>query len=81
MAEEEAKLVEGLGERLGEKLGKNQKLILKLMNEESQITIPIIAQRIGISTTAVENNIAKLKEKGLLKRVGPAKGGYWEIIK
>jgi ATP-dependent DNA helicase RecG len=32
-----------------------------------------------ISTTAVENNIAKLKEKGLLERAGTAKGGRWEI--
>jgi len=23
----------------------------------------------------------KLKEKGIIKRIGPAKGGYWEIIK
>ena len=23
-------------------------------------------------------NIAKLKERELLKRIGPAKGGYWE---
>jgi len=33
-----------------------------------------------ISTTAVENNLAKLKAKKILKRVGPAKGGHWEIV-
>jgi ATP-dependent DNA helicase RecG len=28
----------------------------------------------------VERNIKKLQEKGLLKRVGPDKGGRWEVI-
>jgi len=27
----------------------------------------------------VEKNIKKLKEKGLLKRIGPAKGGHWDV--
>ncbi len=73
-------LVERLGERLGEKLGENQKRILQLMKGDPHITIPELAEKIGISTTSVENNLAKLKKKGLLRRVGPAKGGHWEII-
>jgi len=24
--------------------------------------------------------LASLKEKGILKRIGPAKGGHWEIV-
>ncbi len=39
-----------------------------------------LSQKIGLGTTAIENNITKFKEKGILKRVGPAKGGHWEII-
>ena len=27
-----------------------------------------------------EENISKLKAKGLIRRVGPAKGGHWEVI-
>ena len=38
-----------------------------------------LSQKIGLGTTAIENNIAKFKEKGILKRVGPAKGGHWEV--
>jgi predicted HTH transcriptional regulator len=33
----------------------------------------------GISTTAVDKNIDTLKKQGILKRVGPDKGGHWEI--
>ena len=29
----------------------------------------------------IENNVTKLKERGLIKRIGPAKGGHWEIMK
>jgi ATP-dependent DNA helicase RecG len=28
----------------------------------------------------VEDNIKILQEKGLVRRVGPDKGGYWELI-
>ncbi|UCE74009.1 MAG: winged helix-turn-helix domain-containing protein [Methanomassiliicoccales archaeon] len=69
-----------MGEKLGERLGENQKRILQLMKADPHITIPKLAEKIGISTTSVENNITKLKKKGLLRRVGPAKGGHWEII-
>jgi ATP-dependent DNA helicase RecG len=35
---------------------------------------------VGISQRKIKENIAKLKERGYLKRIGPAKGGHWEII-
>ena len=63
--------------RLGEKqLG----IIREIINDPQEFSIVEISQRIGLGTTAIENNIAKFKEKGILKRVGPAKGGHWEII-
>jgi ATP-dependent DNA helicase RecG len=34
-----------------------------------------------LTKKAVEYNIIQLKEKRLLRRVGPDKGGYWEILK
>jgi len=69
-----------LGERLGERLGENQKKILILINQNKFITIPELSGNLKISTTAIEKNLAKLKQKGLLKRIGPAKGGYWEVV-
>ena len=74
------KVSERLGEKLGEKLGENQLKIIKLIENNTGISIKEIAREIGISTTAVENNIKKLKGKEILKRIGSAKGGYWEII-
>jgi ATP-dependent DNA helicase RecG len=70
-----------LGEKLGVKLGENEIKILKLIRDNKYITTKELSEHIKISTTAVDNNISKLKKKGLLRRIGPAKGGYWGIIK
>ena len=75
------KVVKSEGVKLGVKLGVTQVRILELMIENKFITIIEIAEKIGLSSTAVENNIAKLKSKGILRREGSDKSGYWEIIK
>ena len=72
---------EKLGEKLGERLGENQARIIKLISENRHIAAKELAEKAGISTTAIEKNIAKLKQKGLLKRVGPDKGGYWKALR
>jgi len=73
------RLGEKLGERLGEKLGENEQKILEILWNGPNTNIPEMAKILGISITAVENNIRKLRQKQLLERVGPAKGGYWKI--
>ncbi len=75
------RLAEELVERLGVKLGENEKKISRLIITDKFATINSIAKSIGISTTAVEKNLTKLKEKGLIQRIGPDKGGYWEVLK
>ena len=60
---------------------KTREKIIYLIQERSRITMRDIAERTGLSIKGLEWNIKKLKEEGILRRVGPAKGGYWEIIK
>ena len=72
-------LVEGLVERLVEGLAENQKKILNLMKGNPHISKEELARKVGISTTAIDKNITQLKKKGFLRRVGPDKGGYWEV--
>jgi len=71
---------EQLVERLVEGLAENQKMILELIRRESSISKKAMAQAIGISTTAIDKNLTKLKQKGILRRVGPDKGGHWEVV-
>lgn len=76
----ESRLGEKLGEKLGERLGETRAAILQTMREDPNITQVKLAESLGISTTAVEKNIRILKEEGLVKRIGPAKGGHWEVL-
>ena len=54
--------------------------ILDLMMEEPEITIPELAKKLVVSTRAIEKQIAQLKDKGQIKRIGPDKGGYWKVV-
>jgi ATP-dependent DNA helicase RecG len=75
-----AELGDKLGDRLGDKLGDNQRLILESLKNNPFISLSQLSKSIGISQTAIEKNISKLKEIGLIKRIGPAKGGHWEVL-
>ena len=66
--------------RLGEKLGENERTVLLLLAQNRKTSIASIAAVTDLSTTGVEKIISRLKDKGLLKRIGPAKGGYWEVL-
>ncbi|MEW6327686.1 MAG: ATP-binding protein [Thermodesulfobacteriota bacterium] len=73
-------LVERLEEKLGEKLREGERNILRLIHRNKRVSIREMAREVGISTTAIDKNLTKLKNKGILRRVGPDKGGHWEVI-
>lgn len=58
----------------------NEDIILDLIEADPSISTRILAERVGISRKGIEWHIRQLKEKGRLRRVGPARGGNWEII-
>ncbi len=78
--EKVSKLVDGLVEKLVEGLVESQKKMVYLIDEKPTITIKELAETIGVSTTAIDKNITKLKDKRIIRRVGGDKGGSWEII-
>jgi len=69
-------LVDGLVDGLVE----NQISMLHLMKENPHVSKRGMAESVGISTTAIDKNIVALKKKGLLRRIGPARGGHWEVV-
>nr|AAU82168.1 ATP-dependent DNA helicase [uncultured archaeon GZfos11A10] len=69
-------LVDGLVDGVVE----NQVLMLQLMRKNPQVSKREIAESVGISTTAIDKNIVALKKKGLLRRIGPARGGHWALV-
>ena len=53
--------------------------IIDIIEQNPFITIPKIAELLGISTRAIEKQLDKLKINGILERIGPDKGGHWEV--
>ena len=47
----------------------------------ADITMAEIANATGLSVAGVKKNIRKLKDANLVRRVGPDKGGHWEVAK
>jgi ATP-dependent DNA helicase RecG len=66
--------------KLPEKLPELQKIVINNMLENSRITYAQLAGITGKSREAIRKNINKLKEAGLIKRIGPDKGGYWQVF-
>lgn len=85
LPEGESKLTEKLEKLLerakskGDRLTENRITMLRLMIEDPYVSKSTLAEVIGISYTAVGNNIKAMRGK-YLRRVGPDKGGFWEII-
>lgn len=78
------------GKKEFEKLGENgiegitQKTtqkIIEAVTKKSDITQKELAAVIGITEDGVKYHITRLRKKGVLKRIGPDKGGYWEVVK
>ena len=63
-----------------EKSSEKNKMIIAAIRQNSIITAAEIAIQLGISSRAVEKRIKTLREIGIIRRVGPDKGGHWEII-
>ena len=66
--------------KVTEKVTENQRKILSVVAQNSRATQDEIAQMVGISRVHTAKNLKKLAEMGLVKRVGPDKGGHWEVL-
>ncbi len=74
------KVGKNAGRNAGENLTSNQQQILELLRQHPYMAARELAQQVGISSRKIEQNIARLKELELLKRIGPARGGHWEVV-
>ncbi len=79
-----------LGEKVGKKLGETnterpvlnarRQTILIEIKQNPYISKKELAVKLGISETAIDNNIAFLRKNGFLERIGKTKGGYWQVL-
>ena len=59
--------------------GKTRENILALIATDPSISMEGLAEKVGLTVKGIEWQIRQLKQAGKLKRIGPAKGGHWEI--
>lgn len=59
---------------------KLQKDILDSVAGKLGITQEELAQRFGVARMTIMRNMARLVSEGLLRHVGPDKGGHWKVV-
>ena len=59
---------------------KSVEKILDLISMDPFITQAELAQSTGLTRRGVEKNIQQLKKSGKILRIGPDKGGHWQIV-
>ena len=59
---------------------KSTQKIIDLIRENPYVTTQEMADAIGIIRRTVAKHIKSLQENGVIKRVGPDKGGHWEVV-
>jgi ATP-dependent DNA helicase RecG len=64
----------------GKSSGKTEDKIIAIARKSPSVSIPQIAEILGISTRAVEKQIRQLKQTNRIRRIGPAKGGNWQVV-
>ena len=74
-------IVKASGKASGKMSGKTSGKILAALGEDHLKTIPELSSLIGVTERSIERNIRELQQQGKLRRVGPAKGGHWEVVK
>ena len=69
-----------LTEKLTEKLTETEQKIVVAIMKDGHITQGKLAKKIGIARTYVTKVMGGLQSRGVIRRVGPDKGGLWEVI-
>lgn len=67
-------------EKTVEKTTRTVEKILKILSNTPSITVREMSEILGLSRRGVEEQIKSLKQKGVIRRIGPDKGGHWEVM-
>ena len=54
--------------------------ILELIKEQPYISRKEMARCLGLHDSSIKRRLASLQERGIIKRIGPDRGGHWEML-
>jgi ATP-dependent DNA helicase RecG len=73
-------IVENIVDSIVEKLSTTRAKIVRIIWKNPNATAQSISKEINIASRNVQEHLRKLQEQGVIRRIGPDKGGHWEII-
>lgn len=59
---------------------KSEDRLMLVLKDDQTMSLPKMAEAIGLSVAGVRKVMDKLKASGRIRRVGPDKGGHWEVM-
>ena len=59
---------------------KSKEKLLSILSVAPNATTADLVSATGLSTSGVEKNLRELKASGRLRRIGPDRGGHWEVV-
>ena len=78
--EDEQKVTSKVEGKVEGKLTPTQQNIINAMQKDPAITASKLAEQFAMSEYGIRKNIAKLKELGIIERVGSDKNGTWKVV-
>lgn len=66
-------------EKFGEKYDKTTLSILSIMSLCPNISATMLSDILRLSSRTIEKRIDRMKNLGIIRRIGPDKGGHWEV--
>ena len=60
---------------------KGQEKIVSIIEADPYVSIAAIACESGFSVKTVRNLIEEMRKDNLIVRIGPDKGGYWQLLR
>ena len=70
----------GYTEKVTEKLSETEERIVALIQSNAHITQKMLSEAIGMTRQYVGRCMDSLQARKIIRRVGPDKGGYWEVL-
>lgn len=59
---------------------KTTEKLIEMMRENPKVTLAEMVAELGISRSAIQKHILRLKDAQLVRRIGPDKGGEWRVV-
>ena len=83
VAENTAKVAEKVAEtkaKVAGKVGETEMRIIECVVEAPTISQAAIAERLGMTRQYVGRCMGDLQKRRIIRRIGPSKGGHWELV-